>query len=339
MPEAASGPAAPEAAPAAAPEAAPAAAPAAAPEAAPEAAPAAPGPQGGNWRDNLPDEVKASESLSKFGSVEDLSKAYINLEKHTGNAIRIPGEDASDEARADFLDKLQKNAPNLIVKPDPDNADQMAEFYQTVGRPKDANGYETPVFNGEDGEPLELDMSQAEAFKEVALGANLTKEQYQKIVENMTASNLQAETQQHEAFVGQAKALRDEWGHAYDERYRAAADIAAKTGAPEQLQDMFQSGWVDAQTIAYFYNLSQRFAGEGPEIGGQEGGQAVANAPVEARAKISEILENKQHAYWDSHHPDHKAAIQKMVALQKEANPQASTDINDLRAGGMGGLS
>lgn len=327
----AGGPAAP-AAPAAEPApAAPVAAPAA-----PAPSPAAPAAEG-NWRDNLPDEVKGSESLSKFESVSDLSQAYLNLEKHTGNAIRIPGEDASPEARQDFIDKLQKNAPQLMVKPDPENADAMKEFYQTLGQPTDPKQYEIPEYKDDQGNVLPLDMSQAEAFRDIAMEANLTKAQYSSIVDKITQSNMAAEMEQQTAFIEQAKALRTEWGQAYDDRYRQAAEVAAKTDAPEQLLEMFKTGWVDSSTIKYFHSLAQRFAGEGNEIKNQGSNGPDANAPAEAQEKINEILNNKKHAYWDAHHPEHKAAIAKMVNLQKEANPDAGTDINALRAGGWGG--
>ena len=56
--------------------------------------------------------------------------------------------------------------------------------------------------------------------------------------------------------------------------------------------------------------------------------------PEEARTAIDEINNNKEHAYWVGTGEEKKRAIDKMIQLQKFANPTAGTEM--LRAGAGG---
>ena len=76
------------------------------------------------WMDNLPEELRESEGLKKFGSVEDLAKSYVNLEGLRGNSIRIAGPDASAEDRAAVYKKVMTHMPELTLKPDPESPEQ-----------------------------------------------------------------------------------------------------------------------------------------------------------------------------------------------------------------------
>ena len=55
--------------------------------------------------------------------------------------------------------------------------------------------------------------------------------------------------------------------------------------------------------------------------------------PPDAQLALEEILGNRQHPYWNPHMgQSHEAAKTRVLELTKLANPEASTDINDLRA-------
>ena len=121
-----------------------------------------------------------AKQLSKFKSIDDLGKSYSELEKKLGNTVTIPGENASDE--------------------------EKTAFYQKLGRPESADGYS---IEGEDIKP----------FKEAAFKHNLTDAQAHGMFELLTglgkeAIQKNAENLQKIGSETDAK-LREEWGNEY----------------------------------------------------------------------------------------------------------------------------
>ena len=86
-----------------------------APGAAPEAAAPAPAP---DWRSAIPEDVRGSPSLQNIESIEDLATQFVNAQGLIGNSIRIPSDNASDEDRAAFRQKLLEKV-EVSVSPGP----------------------------------------------------------------------------------------------------------------------------------------------------------------------------------------------------------------------------
>lgn len=74
------------------------------------------------WMDQLPDDLKSNEVLSQYQTIGDLSAGFLDLEGKHADALFIPGDDASDEDRA--------------------------TFFQRLGRPADPKEYELPLPEG-----------------------------------------------------------------------------------------------------------------------------------------------------------------------------------------------
>ena len=68
----------------------------------------------------LPDEIleqidenyRDHSSLKEINDVAALAKSYVETKAMVGNSIRIPGPDAGDEARNEYIQKLINNDPN-----------------------------------------------------------------------------------------------------------------------------------------------------------------------------------------------------------------------------------
>lgn len=62
------------------------------------------------WGDQLTKEVKSNEkmveALSKFKTIDELSKSYLELSGKLGNSLQLPSKDASEEEQAAFWSKL-----------------------------------------------------------------------------------------------------------------------------------------------------------------------------------------------------------------------------------------
>lgn len=286
-------------------------------------------PSGTTWQEGLPSDLKGNTSLSKFSSPEEVAAAYVALESKEGNSIRIPGEDAGEAARQEFIAKLTKNAPELMLRPSEDNMD---EFYSTLGRPSKPDEYHVPSI---EGAPEDFNLSEdpeANALRVIAHEAGLTDKQYQHVVRSMAEGRMIAQAASYQDFSEDVGTLRKEWGLAYDDRYRAAARIAVQLNAPESLVEGFQTGYVDPDTIRFFHELTQKIGKEGTELSDQGDAGSGLLPPSEAKEQIDQIMNNKTHPYWDSHHPEHGAALKKMLELRKLHNPSAAQDLDAHRA-------
>lgn len=158
------------------------------------------------WVSGLPDTLKTNESLTGFKTVGDLAADYLStrtkateLEQRVGNSIPKLKENATDEERG--------------------------QFYETLGRPKEAKEYE---FEGEDKNAPEWTNQWKQEFHSLGLtkaqGAELSKKfngSIQKIVEAHNAS-LKAEVATAEV------ALKSEWGDKFDTNVELAKRLYQK---------------------------------------------------------------------------------------------------------------
>lgn len=58
------------------------------------------------WMGQLPDDLKGNESLTKYPTIGELGKAFLDLQGKSEGAIKVPGEGATDEDRAAFAKAL-----------------------------------------------------------------------------------------------------------------------------------------------------------------------------------------------------------------------------------------
>jgi hypothetical protein len=281
-----------------------------------------------DWKASLPepvrawDEVKTSDTPDKFwGQVSD-------MRSHLGTSIRIPGPDASQEAIAAFHQKLREKVPTLMPTPNPDDEASVLNTYKALGHPEKPEDYTVPTFTAPQG--VQLDTSPIEGFRPIAHKYGLTKKQFEGIVNEMTQASIQAASQQQQAMDSEVGSLNTEWGHAFDQNYKKALDIAEKTQAPPALIDALRASKAQAQTVKWLHKLADAFRGE-PQAGGDKN-TSVVMTPGEAKQRVAEIMNNRQHPYWVADHPNHRAAMENMLELRKFADPNASTDINTLRA-------
>lgn len=250
-----------------------------------------------------------------FKTADDVLKSYKNLEAMTGNSVRIPSEDASPEAKADFYEKI-KDLDGVLIKDSDD-------FYNKLGRPEDATGYDFgEVIDGEMyGSVPNLDAELTD-FQHIAHEAGLTNEQAAKLVE-MRMSTIEAQQEALEAQkAASEQSLKKHWGADYDNRLASARQVVKIYG--EKYGD----------TINQLVNSA---AGNNPalldmlsELGSMykeknhEGMQSnqFGMTPEMAQAKIAEMRADRGFlaAYQDDMHPGHREAVSKLQKLYQLAN-------------------
>ena len=271
------------------------------------------------WFDSLPegvqdwDEVKNSDSADKFWT------QMTDMRSHLGQSIRIPGEDAGEEDVKTFHAKLQDKVPGLIPTPNLEDTDGVAAIFGQLGRPEKADGYTVPKFETD----VELDMSPVDMFRPIAHKANVTQQQWNIIVGEMTKGNIEIATVGEQNRKTQLNQLKTEWGDTYDNNLAAVKGLLKVTEAPTPLSMSFEKGKVDDPTLKWLFEVTKALGGnEAINLALDKNKQEGKVTPAEARSQIDEMLSNKKHAYWNKGSVAHKDAIVKMVQLQALANPE-----------------
>jgi len=265
-----------------------------------------------------------AQHLEKNGikDVQGLIKQHMDAQSYMGNSIRVPGEDAGEDDRKAFYEKLRKHAPDLI--PAPNDPDSKKKVFEALGMPEKSSDYSVevpevlaPQFNDD-----RLSM-----FREAAHKHNLTKEQFEGVMKevlSVDASQYETMTAEHEKGI---QSLKNEWGNAFDQRTAAVNKLIEGTGAPEQLANMAKEGTLDASVVKWLYDLGSRMGADESLNMTIDTGSGGAITPSEANDKLQEILNNREHPYWISSHPDHKNAVDKVIKLGRSANPDSGRQV------------
>ena len=184
-----------------------------------------------DWRASLPEDIRSSKVFDSVQDVNSLAKQFMDAQSHIGNSIRIPGEDAGQEAVDAFHQKLM-NKTDLMVKPT--TPEDYQKVFKSMGMPEDGKGYVNP--EGVEG---------YEHLRELALNANMTNKQFESMVNSVAQLDASAlETQQASQAEGRG-VVEKEWGAAFDQNSSQAIALLEATGAPESVIKLAKEGNID----------------------------------------------------------------------------------------------
>lgn len=261
-----------------------------------------------DWRDSLPEELKTHKGLADVKDVGGLAQQFLDGQQMIGNSIRVPGEDAGDDAWKAFHDKLTTKVPNLIPTPDPDNEEQMKALFGKLGRPEDATGYEHP-----EG----MDATKMADFANLAHSLGLSKSQYGKMVGALNDHTTTQQAAASDAFVQGIRELKQEWGIVYEDNVQLVDAVMKGTSAPAQLLELGAEGKLDSTTLKWLHGIGKQLGTEGINFDKDEFSSRVA--PAEAAARAAEIMADRSGPYWDKSHPQNREFIQRVVDLRRAA--------------------
>lgn len=221
----------------------------------------------------LPEEDRNDPNLKNFKSVQDFAKSYSEQRKMIGSMVKIPGEDATPE--------------------------ELDKFFQKIGKPTDAAGYE---LSKELPEGLTLNEDMYNEFGQVALESNLTKGQVSKLYEwynNKTAALYQEVAQQQQAALQQeieqgVSDLKKEWGSEYKENIQVAVNTAKQFLSQETRNylDKTRLG-NNVNLIKDFYAISKLISGD--SIKGNKEGQGEPETLSGLNQELRDILMAKDY--------------------------------------------
>lgn len=269
-----------------------------------------------DWKTSLSEDLRSEASLKDFKDINSLAKSYSHLVKLQGNSIRIPGEDASAEAREEFYNKLTK-VEGVVRLPNDEDPDSMKAFYDRMGRPQTTDDYKIPEI-----ENIQFNDDALKGFKELAHNNGLNNDQLKATLEFYAQEKLQ-ETNKHNSMVEENTAtLKKIWGDDFNNRTmgaKNALEIYRETYG-DAVDDLLQS---EAGSNPIVINALADLYGSLKEKGTIQGKAQIqyGTSPAEAREQIAEIRNNpeKMKIYRNPTHPDHKHLVSKMEGLYKAA--------------------
>lgn len=270
-----------------------------------------------SFMDQFPEDIRSEACLRDFKDIGSLGKSYVSAQRMLGSSIRIPGEDASQESRQEFLNRLS-SVPGVMLSPNIDDPSSLASVYNTLGRPAEASQYQlnSPT-------ELEIDDTELQSWNKEAHALGLTQKQYEGVLAKfVTLESRQFEHFEESKIAGEA-ALRQAWGNDYTNRISAAQAVAQSYSEkyPEAMQQLIESpAGNNPALLSMMAELAPIFQERGM-INGQSRIQLGLSSD-EARAKIQEIEGNMSHPIYNSSDPNHQAAVERRNQLYAAAYPE-----------------
>lgn len=192
------------------------------------------------------------------------------------------------------LEKLlgADKAGNAVILPKPEaSPEEMGKFFDRLGRPADASGYNVEVPEGIGSK----EFAQAAASKFHELG--LTKAQGEKLAawwnEQATGAVNAQQASTQEKFSADDHALKQDWGAAYTQNLNQAQAAVRGLGVtPEQIDALSQSMGHKA-TMEFFQKIGARMGEDSFVTGDKTERFGSALTPGQAKSEIKALSQDK----------------------------------------------
>lgn len=230
-----------------------------------------------NWRDVLPEDIRADKSLDSVKTFQTLAKSYVNAQHAIGRGrLAIPTDAATDA--------------------------EWDEVYDKLGRPASADGYTSENLKQMPDGPIK------DGVKEAFYKAGLSDRQASKMLDLYSQMGRQEIAEREEYRRQSENELRAEWGRNYD------ANLAKAKAAAEELGILDALSGTDALNNPAFIRIMHKLGEDRSEstlIGGR------GNTGGDIQSRIREITGNPQDPYFDANHPNHAARVSEVSRLLK----------------------
>lgn len=250
-----------------------------------------------SFLDSLPEDLRGEPSLKNFTDAGSLAKSFVHAQRMIGaEKLPLPGKSATE--------------------------DEWNTIYSKLGRPDSAADYQ---FDGVQN----LEAAEISSFAEAAHKAGLRPQQAQAMLGFMDNRDqgmfAQFEQGTQEAINEGYAELQREWGPALDEKISRATTALISLGLPYERDEngnayvplMDEIRLSDGRALGDHPTMIKLFA----DIADKLGEDTLAGAattfemtPKEAQAEKSSLTAPGT-PYWDNQHPEHKAAVQRVLEL------------------------
>lgn len=199
------------------------------------------------WMSQLSADLQTSEPLTRFPTLSDLGKAYLEAEGKLQKAIFIPAEGATEQEFGDFFGKLGRPA-----KP---------EEY-AVERPKLPDG-------------MQYDEAMEKEFRAAAHKAGVSNRQFKALYDlfnsRQIAAYQSAAEQSAKALQASQDALKKEWGNDYDTKTELAKRALIFMGGQELIDEVNRTGIGNSPSLVkVFAEVGRRLSDDKLVFGGKK---------------------------------------------------------------------
>lgn len=283
-----------------------------------------------SWTDGIDESLR--DGVSKFGSVNDLAKSYTELERSMGSRVRIPSEDASDEQRNEFYEKLTK-IDGVVRVPGVDDEKGWEQFYNSLGRPESADEYKVPELENMP-ENMQRDEELEGWFKGIAHKIGLNQEQFNGIIGAWNESVAEVAAAQLDEKGEVTNKLKGEWGGDYDRRIGVVSAVLKEFGNEALDAELAQTGYGNSPELTKFlYDLGAKTL----EDSVLQGGGTPEPTTMELEDKASELRAHP--AYLDPNHVQHKSVVDKVFEIETKLARQAEQRMANMFNDNDGGIT
>lgn len=253
----------------------------------------------GDWRTDLPADIREDPSLQDIQDVNNLAKSYVNAQRMIGkNRVALPAENSTSE--------------------------EWGQFYDSLGRPKEATSYDFgPRPTLADG--MIYDEAMEAKYRDLAHKSGLSNDQAKQLYSDWNAlmSEQHENTQRDVAMQRETwlKDLKQEFGQAYNERVDLAQRAVRHFGGDEMTKWFDETGQGDNPLFIKMFATMGEYIAEGrAEKPAQRG---FIMTPEQARHEIEKLQQDNSfmQRYQGPAIHGHKDAVQQMQQLFDLAYP------------------
>jgi hypothetical protein len=239
-----------------------------------------------SWLESLPEEIRATPSLTKFKDTASLAQSYLEAEKALAGRVAIPKNDASEE--------------------------EWSKFYSRLGAPEDKKYLDKRA--PEDEEYLQ-------AYEEMFYREGLSKRQGQRLLDSMYkfSTDLQKKKQEELQQVRDKNTewLKSNYGDDFDGKMTMMQAALGKFGSKE-LAGLIEESSYDPAIVDLLVRVGETLKSD---LLVTSGNQPQANSPEAALQEIKRLESDPEFMIklGSKNHPGHDEAVQKMEDLYKIA--------------------
>lgn len=268
-----------------------------------------------DWRESIPAEYKDSAMFSEdqVKDLPSLMNQFANSQKLLGDSIRIPGENADDDAINRFNEKLSGvNGVTRIPGMDAPE-DEVNAFYTKLGVPETADQYEMyQLKDDEIPEGVELDDRLNQGFSMVAHKLRLTPDQVKGLSEWYSKGSMEESKANLETKNNMIGELKKEYGNDFEARMSLATSVIEKFGTKYALEDLKGALGNNAGLAMMLADIGLATTEDGMMRLNSEGGE-ITKSHTEIQMEIDELMADK--AYSDAKAENHNVVIKKVEKL------------------------
>lgn len=246
-----------------------------------------------NFPEGFDDSLKETKMLKGYVNEEgdfnfaNMMKSHIHLDKMRGNMVKIPSELDTPEDKDNFYEKV------LGFNKDPE------KYVLEAGEDSQLD----PEFHTEFKDFLFKNRIPMEAGKELS---GFLEDKFGGFLNNMQE---QKQAQIEESIT----ALKDKWGEGFNKELGYAQKVAEEFGGKEFQEHLDKSGLGNDQRLVEFLaGLGKKLYTDAQITEGKSGFEDFGTTPQEAVSTMEALRGDLQGPYWNSSHPNHAQAVQKM---------------------------